>query len=49
MIKAVNQPNIVKVFEVIETEKTLHLVEHANGVEVFEYLVPHGNMKEKEA
>uniref|UniRef100_A0A673NLT7 non-specific serine/threonine protein kinase n=1 Tax=Sinocyclocheilus rhinocerous TaxID=307959 RepID=A0A673NLT7_9TELE len=50
IMKTLHHPNIVQLFEVIETEKTLYLVmEYASGGEVFDYLVSHGRMKELEA
>merc|ERR1719295_1076329 len=50
IMKHLDHPNIVKLYQVIETEKTLYLVmEYASGGEVFDYLVLHGRMKEKEA
>ncbi|KAF5901981.1 MAP/microtubule affinity-regulating kinase 4 isoform X6, partial [Clarias magur] len=50
IMKSLNHPNIVQLFEVIETEKSLYLImEYASGGEVFDYLVAHGRMKEKEA
>lgn len=50
IMKMLDHPNIVKLFQVIETEKTLYLVmEYASNGEIFDYLVLHGRMKEKDA
>eukprot|EP00730_Choanoeca_flexa_P005513 TRINITY_DN11963_c0_g1_i5.p2 TRINITY_DN11963_c0_g1~~TRINITY_DN11963_c0_g1_i5.p2 ORF type:complete len:618 (+),score=95.81 TRINITY_DN11963_c0_g1_i5:3871-5724(+) len=50
IMKRLHHPNIVQLYEVIDTETTLYLVmEYASGGEVFDYLVSHGRMKEKEA
>lgn len=47
IMKLLQHPNIVKLYEVIETDKTLYLVmEYVNNGEVFEYLVKNGRMKE---
>jgi MAP/microtubule affinity-regulating kinase len=49
-MKMLNHPNIVKLFEVIETKYTLFLVmEYVSGGELYDYLVAHGRMKEKDA
>lgn len=50
IMKMLDHPNIVKLYEVIDSTRTLYLVmEYASGGEVFDYLVAHGRMKEKEA
>eukprot|EP00043_Microstomoeca_roanoka_P010609 m.100556 g.100556 ORF g.100556 m.100556 type:complete len:586 (-) comp14942_c3_seq1:121-1878(-) len=50
IMKMLDHPNIVKLYEVIDTNEKLYLVmEYASGGEVFDYLVNHGRMKEKEA
>ncbi|KAL3101328.1 hypothetical protein niasHT_028084 [Heterodera trifolii] len=50
IMKQLDHPNIVKLYQVIESETTLFLVmEYASGGELFDYLVAHGRMKEKEA
>lgn len=50
IMKMLNHPNIVKLFEVIETKHTLFLImEYVNGGELYDYLVAHGRMKEKDA
>lgn len=50
IMKMLNHPNIVKLYEVIDSQRILYLVmEYASGGEVFDYLVAHGRMREKEA
>jgi len=50
IMKILKHPNIVELYEVIETEDTLYLImEYASGGEVFDFLVEHGRMKEKVA
>ncbi|VDK40021.1 unnamed protein product [Taenia asiatica] len=50
VMKMLDHPNIVKLFEIIANEKVLYLVmEYASGGEVFDFLVTHGKMAEREA
>ncbi|KAJ3091008.1 Map microtubule affinity-regulating kinase [Quaeritorhiza haematococci] len=50
IMKLLNHPHIVRLYEVIDTPKELYLImEYAAGGEIFDYLVAHGRMKEKEA
>ena len=50
IMKLLHHPNIVKLYEVIETRSTVFLVmEYAAGGELYDYLVIHGKMKEKDA
>ena len=50
IMKMLHHPNVVKLYEVIETKSTVFLVmEYASGGELYDYLVVHGKMKEKEA
>jgi len=50
IMKLLHHPNTVKLYEVIETKHTLFLVlEYINGGELYDYLVAHGRMKEKDA
>ncbi|KJE92045.1 Mark1 protein [Capsaspora owczarzaki ATCC 30864] len=50
IMKMLDHPNIIKLYEVIDTPTTLYLVmEYASGGELFDFLVAHGKMKEKEA
>lgn len=50
IMKLLNHPNIVKLFEVIETKKTLYLVmEYITNGEVREFIVKKGRIKENVA
>jgi MAP/microtubule affinity-regulating kinase len=50
IMKLLHHPNIVRLYEVIETKSTVFLVmEYSSGGELYDYLVVHGRMKEKEA
>ena len=49
-MKLLHHPHIVRLYEVIETKSTVFLVmEYATGGELYDYLVVHGRMKEKDA
>jgi MAP/microtubule affinity-regulating kinase len=49
-MKLLYHPNIVKLYEVVETKSTVFLVmEYASGGELYDYLVVHGKLKEKDA
>ncbi|ESN95435.1 hypothetical protein HELRODRAFT_86903 [Helobdella robusta] len=50
IMKTLDHPNIVKLFQVMETDRYLYLVmEYASGGELFDYLTSNGRLKEKEA
>ncbi|KAH9254282.1 hypothetical protein BASA81_007672 [Batrachochytrium salamandrivorans] len=50
IMKLLNHKNIVRLYEVIDTPDELYLImEYVSGGEIFDYLVAHGRMKEKDA
>ena len=50
ILKKLHHPNVVQIYEIIETEKDLYLVmEFANGGELFELIVQQTRLKEKQA
>ncbi|CAL8083512.1 unnamed protein product [Calicophoron daubneyi] len=50
VLKTLTHPNIVRLYEVIETERHVYIVtEYARNGEIFEYLNKNGRMKEQEA
>lgn len=49
IMKSLHHPHIIKLYEVIETKNTVFLVmEYCSGGELYDYLVVHGKMKEKD-
>lgn len=50
ILKIVQHPNVVQLYEIIETPKKLYLImEYAQCGELFDYIVKHQRVKEKEA
>lgn len=50
ILKIVRHPNIIKMYEVIETDKKLFIImEHCSNGELFKYISSKIKLKEKEA
>uniref|UniRef100_A0A3Q3BGC5 non-specific serine/threonine protein kinase n=1 Tax=Kryptolebias marmoratus TaxID=37003 RepID=A0A3Q3BGC5_KRYMA len=50
IMKLLKHPHIIRLYQVMETEKMIYLVtEFASGGEIFDHLVAHGRMAEKDA
>jgi len=50
VLKSVRHPNIVKLFDVIETERYIGIIiEYASGGELFDHILAHRYLKEKDA
>ena len=50
ILKIVRHPNVIQLYEIIETKKQLYLImEYANGGELFDYIVAKQRVKEREA
>ncbi len=50
ILKIIRHPNIVQLYEIIETTKQLYLItEYASGGELYDYIVANTRIKEKEA
>lgn len=50
ILKLIRHPNIVQLYEIIETPKQLYLImEYANGGELFDYIVTRTRLNEREA
>ena len=50
ILKKMQHPNVIQLYEFIETPKKLYLImEHCSGGELFDYIVKHNRVKEDEA
>jgi serine/threonine protein kinase len=50
IMKLLNHPNIIRLYEVLDTKRFLFLImEYASGGEVLDYVVAHGRLQEREA
>jgi len=50
ILKLARHPNIVQLYEIIETPRQLYLItEYVPGGELFDYIVKHHRLKESEA
>uniref|UniRef100_A0A8C5FCG5 non-specific serine/threonine protein kinase n=2 Tax=Gadus morhua TaxID=8049 RepID=A0A8C5FCG5_GADMO len=50
IMKMLRHPHIIRLYQVMETERMIYLVtEYASGGEIFDHLVAHGRMAEKDA
>ncbi|XP_006812753.1 LOW QUALITY PROTEIN: serine/threonine-protein kinase SIK3-like [Saccoglossus kowalevskii] len=50
IMKLLRHPHIIRLYQVMETDRMIYLVtEYASGGEIFDHLVSHGKMTEKEA
>ena len=50
ILKIVWHPNVIQLYEIIETNKQLFLImEYANGGELFDYIVKKKRLQDKEA
>jgi 5'-AMP-activated protein kinase catalytic alpha subunit len=50
ILKIVRHPNVIQLYEIIETNRQLFLImEHAGGGELFDYIVKRKRLEEKDA
>jgi 5'-AMP-activated protein kinase catalytic alpha subunit len=50
ILKQINHPNVIKLYEVVDSPKYIFLIMgYASGGELFDYIVAHGRVKERDA